>query len=516
MAEQPFVNSFDAGEIPEATAPVPDVMEEVALLSTAMPGIAVTTAEPIATYAFQDNDLPSWVATETVAPEIPPTQEVIEPTEPNAALNSRDYAHFPWSVTELESGEAFAAIENQKDPAAPDLLGDLAEISAPAFAPTEYFAARSFETIASEPFGAKSATSTPTTLEPAQFSPVGHPETDAEIPLPVFKPFAKDDPTPESPEKTSELPVFGETWDVTEASSLPENPVIPFVETGDYKTFFHTEGEPVTSETPPLSPPPGKVANRTRTGKMALRIQGELGPSQTPALLKLISGQRKAGLLTVDTLLDEKQIFFNKGKIAAVRAINPDQRTKAGFLMNKLGELLLRQELITPQQRDRALEICLLHPQRRLGEVLLETTQLTPEELQRTLRIQAEEILFSLLLFPVGGFEYVTAKNPIPAQEDLAMDVTALLRKAALQVDEWRELRKVIPTLTTVMEFKGSSRTKLQSARMTPPQEQILSLVDGHRTVREICQETGMLELEICKFLLLMTKGRILQPVKAE
>jgi len=243
-------------------------------------------------------------------------------------------------------------------------------------------------------------------------------------------------------------------------------------------------------------------------------MKGELGSSQVPALLKLISGQKKAGTLVVQTRLDEKRIYFRKGKIAAASSINRAKQAESAFLMSKLGYLLVRQGIISEQARDHALEICAYQPSRRIGEVLVETCQLSYEDLKNTLRVQAEAIVFSLILFPHGSFEYITEKSPIPADEDLAISIDDLLKEAAHEADEWRELRKVIPSLDTVMEFKESSRKKLHNARMTSHQELILSLIDGKRTVQEICNKASMLELEVYKFLFLMAKARVISTVQ--
>jgi hypothetical protein len=260
-------------------------------------------------------------------------------------------------------------------------------------------------------------------------------------------------------------------------------------------------------------PRPEAVVSRPRSAskRPSLSIQGELGGAQAPALLKLISGQRKPGRLRVLTAVDEKHLHFHRGHIAAVHSFHPTDGSPTAFLMHKLGDLLLRRDLITPQQLERATEICALQPHRRIGEILLETSPLTQGDLRDTLHIQAEEILFSWLFTPHGSFEYVATKNNVPPHEDLAIDVNGLLRKAALQVEEWKGLRQAIPSLETRIDFKGNGRAKLQHARMPASQESILALVDGRNTVGEICRKSGIFELEVCRFLAAMIKGRILQ-----
>ncbi|MDX9708456.1 MAG: DUF4388 domain-containing protein [Trichloromonas sp.] len=331
---------------------------------------------------------------------------------------------------------------------------------------------------------------------------------------PLADGFLKADLADEFVVESADLPTSSDIPESHEFRSEPQGGEIPMVETPHYQSFLHgPETVAAAAMTPTVMPRPEAPVSRPRSTakRSSLSIQGELGGTQAPALLKLISGQRKPGRLRVLTTVDEKHIHFNRGHIAAVHSFHPTDGSPTAFLMHKLGDLLLRRELISPQQLERATEICSLQPHRRLGEILMETSPLSEGDLRDTLHIQAEEILFSWLFTPHGSFEYVTTKNNVPAHEDLAIDVNDLLRKAALQVDEWKGLRRTIPSLETRIDFKGNGRAKMQHARMPASQENILALVDGRRTVREICQKSGILELEVCRFLAAMIKGRILQ-----
>lgn len=334
------------------------------------------------------------------------------------------------------------------------------------------------------------------------------------FPSPLAEGFFKVDLAGEFGNDFSEIPIFNDIPEPKELHPGPQGEEIPMVETPSYLSFFQgPETAAAAAVAPAVAPPPEAAVSRPRSAPKSpsLSIQGELGGTQAPALLKLISGQRKPGRLRVLTAVDEKHVHFHRGHIAAVHSFHPTDGSPTAFLMHKLGDLLLRRDLITPQQRERATEICALQPHRRIGEILLETSPLTEGDLRDTLLIQAEEILFSWLFSPHGSFEYLATKNNVPPHEDLAIDVNDLLRKAALQVEEWKGLRQVIPSLETRIDFKGNGRAKLQHARMPASQERILALVDGRRTMREICQKSGIFELEVCRFLAAMIKGRILQ-----
>lgn len=329
---------------------------------------------------------------------------------------------------------------------------------------------------------------------------------------PLAEGFLKVDLADEFGSEPTELPTFNDIPEPREFRAEPGEGEIPMVETPSYLSFFQGP-ETAAAVAPTEVPGPKAAVSRPRSGskRPSLSIQGELGGTQAPALLKLISGQRKPGRLRVLTAVDEKHLHFHRGHIAAVHSFHPTDGSPTAFLMHKLGDLLQRRNLITPQQLERATEICALQPHRRIGEILLETSPLTQGDLRDTLHIQAEEILFSWLFTPYGSFEYEATKNNVPTHEDLTIDVNDLLRKAALQVEEWKGLRRAIPSLETRIDFKGNGRAKLQHARMPASQESILALVDGRRTVREICRKSGIFELEVCRFLAAMIKGRILQ-----
>ena len=52
---------------------------------------------------------------------------------------------------------------------------------------------------------------------------------------------------------------------------------------------------------------------------------------------------------------------------------------------------------------------------------------------------------------------------------------------------------------------------KLQHAKMTAAQNYVLSMIDGTKTVRDICNTATMLEIEVYKFISLMVKAKILK-----
>jgi hypothetical protein len=243
-------------------------------------------------------------------------------------------------------------------------------------------------------------------------------------------------------------------------------------------------------------------------------LTGTLDLFHVSSLLRMIGSCSRPGTLIVRGSHDEKRIHFRLGKITAAYSVNHDSGVRSGFLMNKLGYLLVRMGLISEEQRDQALELCAANPQRRLGETLVEMNALAPDDLKQALRTQAEGVVFSLFLFPQGRFKMLDEDSGVDPVDDLELRVNDLLDEAARHEEEWAGLRKAIPSLETVLDFDEQGRQKLSGARMTEHQQAVLDLIDGRRDLKSICREATMLDFEVYKFVYLMVRARILKPVR--
>ncbi|ORJ62890.1 hypothetical protein B5V00_02200 [Geothermobacter hydrogeniphilus] len=281
--------------------------------------------------------------------------------------------------------------------------------------------------------------------------------------------------------------------------------------------------EPSTPTQPPFFQPPKDLPGDGETGKQdpaaetvklpsgQLQLDGKLGPRQIPALLQLISASKQSGMLQVSSKHNRKEILFRQGKITSVSSLNLGNHNQTGFLMNKLGYLLVREGKISEDQRDQALVMCEGDNSLRLGEALIRMGALKNRDLLESLRYQAKMVLHSLIVFPEGVFEFIPGNGAPKSNDNLNLSVDDFLKEAAAHQNEWRNIREMIPTLDTVLEFAPGGRDKANSGRMTVHQKFVLSLIDGKRPIRDVCVATTMLDYELYRFLYLMTKADILR-----
>ncbi|MEX2528334.1 MAG: DUF4388 domain-containing protein [Gemmatimonadota bacterium] len=221
-----------------------------------------------------------------------------------------------------------------------------------------------------------------------------------------------------------------------------------------------------------------------------MAIEGSLSDVNLADICQLLAMGRKSGCLRVTDRTNFGYIFFEKGRVTYASVLNRPDR---------LGELLVRNKIITRPQLSSAMESQAHHPGRRLGQLLVEQGYLTEEQLQRYVTIQIEEAVFHLFSWERGSFHFNPDQRP---DEDpsllVSINAEGLLLEGARRVDEWSVIEKKIPSMdllfTLVRDPRGEGEVEL-----TGEQGKLLPLLDGSRTVEELARDAGLVEFEAAR-----------------
>ena len=183
----------------------------------------------------------------------------------------------------------------------------------------------------------------------------------------------------------------------------------------------------------------------------------------------------------------------------------------SGVRWNKLGNLLVREALITGEERDRGMALLSKEPGLRFGKALLKLGLIDLAGLRHALIRQAKVTIYSLILYPEGRYQIYAGDGSLPPEESVSLEITVLIREASHHRTEWTAIRKSLPNLSTSLEFCPDGRTKLEKVSLSPQQEETLTRTDGNRTINKICLESSMMDYEVYRFLCLMVKAGVLQ-----
>ncbi len=230
-----------------------------------------------------------------------------------------------------------------------------------------------------------------------------------------------------------------------------------------------------------------------------MAIEGSLQDVNLADICQLLGMGRKTGCLSITDRSNFGYIYFQKGRVIYASVLNRPDR---------LGELLVRNHVITRKDLSQAMERQALERGKRLGEILVEQGSIDQEKLQRFIQMQIEEAVYHLFAWTQGSFHFDPDQKP---DEDgvflVNINVDSLLMEGARRVDEWSLFEKKIPSFDIVFQLDKHPDESAEEVELSKEQRKILPFIDGVRTVNEIMNEAGLIEFETGKALFGLIQG---------
>jgi hypothetical protein len=236
-------------------------------------------------------------------------------------------------------------------------------------------------------------------------------------------------------------------------------------------------------------------------------ITGNLKTMELAELLQWLSQGRKTGTLYLNNGKVEKRIFFDEGTIVSSAASDPKEY---------LGHFLVSHGFIDELTLAKAMEMQ-EDNKMLLGKILLTIGAIGEEDLNRMLKLKAEESIYELFSWGEAEFKFVDDELPRYHMVKLALSVTGLVLEGHRRVDEWKQIRRKIPSLEAVPVSIG----ELRADQPDPGVSNILEMVDDDRSIQEIALQTHSSEFHVCRVLydqIRMGKLKVVRPrqVKVE
>lgn len=218
-----------------------------------------------------------------------------------------------------------------------------------------------------------------------------------------------------------------------------------------------------------------------------MSFTGNLRTVAFPDILQLLSTGKKTGILAITKGTTQKEVCFKDGNIIYASSKNSEE--------DYLGGLLVRRGRLAKADLDRAIH---LHKStgKRLGMVLVEMELFSREEISDCLRIQVEEIIYNLFSWPEGDFVFQEGK--LPQVKDLLVELQTVnvIMEGTRRIDEWLEIQKALPKDNAVLKVTANPSTKAGDLTFSLEEFQVLSVINGDRSMPEILEASPVGEFE--------------------
>jgi tetratricopeptide (TPR) repeat protein len=216
----------------------------------------------------------------------------------------------------------------------------------------------------------------------------------------------------------------------------------------------------------------------------------EIKHMTVPRLFQGLSTARKTGTAVFKKTGSTAEVRFRDGDMVFASSKPEVEGLAAG---------LARSGTITTAQFEASAELA-KKTSRRQEAILVELGFVTPADLVEGERDQVKQTILSLFLWKDGSFEF--QEGNIPRDEILPLRVsTGNLILAGIELIDWKTVKKALPHLTTVLRPGRDVSALFQDVALSPEQKEVLLLVNGKRTIEEICADSGIGDFNTLKTL---------------
>lgn len=229
---------------------------------------------------------------------------------------------------------------------------------------------------------------------------------------------------------------------------------------------------------------PHEVTPSDKGIPMDLDLQGSIEKFTLPEIFQLIAAGRKSGTLGIQKDESIVMIYFRKGDI--IYGYGPRQTFH-------LGQLLKDRGMLTPAQLEEAVTAqAKTDNSKRLGEILIQKNFIDRADLERVIKEQIEDLLYSLLSWQTGSFKFYEDQFPTDEEITVSLSVENVILEGLRRADEMNMIREALPDFETVYSISASQQGRARTIKLEAPEWNVMALVDGQRSVNQVCEVSGM------------------------
>ena len=222
-------------------------------------------------------------------------------------------------------------------------------------------------------------------------------------------------------------------------------------------------------------------------------LKGQIAELPVPDVLQQLRLSKATGILTLVSGGARKALYLTDGRVVFASSNLPNDR---------LGEILLREGKITVEEYEASIKA--ITKGKRQGKVLVEMGALSPKDLWEGVQFQVKEIVYTVFQWDEGQFHFEESSLPEKERITVELDIQDHVLAGLRRVDANGRVQSRFPEGDSVLE---RANPDVPSA-LEPYEVHVVRLIDGERSVLDICRESEIGDNETLKVLYaLLTTG---------
>jgi len=220
-------------------------------------------------------------------------------------------------------------------------------------------------------------------------------------------------------------------------------------------------------------------------------FRGDLSEVGLPDILEYVRSSHRTGVLTFKQDRIKKSLYVKEGNVIFAASNLSEER---------LGTLLLNAAWITKDQYKQS--VALLTAKKRQGRILVEMGAITPKQLWNGVQSQIRTIVYSLFNWDSGTFFFL--EGDLPSQENITADVGIidLIVEGIRRIRHLNSVRRKFPSGEVILAKVNSPQPV--TIKMELFEKHVFELIDGRRSIDDICEESEIGDAETMKVLYML------------
>jgi hypothetical protein len=145
----------------------------------------------------------------------------------------------------------------------------------------------------------------------------------------------------------------------------------------------------------------------------------------------------------------------------------------------------------------------------QFGQLSVQAGLMTDAALRDSLKVQVSEIVYDAFVWDGGAFAF-EQQTSLPAHAvTISIDLGNLIMEGARRIEEWEQCLKLLPDDSMIFRVVATPRD--EKITLTVEEWKILFLINGQRTIRELCDSSEDEPFQIYRLLYGLRANKLIE-----
>ncbi len=233
-------------------------------------------------------------------------------------------------------------------------------------------------------------------------------------------------------------------------------------------------------------------------------LSGDLSCISIAEVLQMLELQRQTGALGIASPSAEITLYIRDGML--------DLAQGRGLPVSfRLGRYLVQSGALTREELAHFLENR-AGSKRLIGDALVQLDMVTEAQVTGALKMQTSELVYEVVSWKQGRFTFTRgATCPEATLTPLGLTPGGIVMEGFRRVDEWRLVEGSFDFDDALARDTAAIERLAGSTELTETEREVLGMIDGQRTVRQVVDLVQASTFDVCKILYQLLNSKLVR-----